>query len=426
MAKRNKKKKFPWLLVIIILIVIPVVYLKFIRSEKENETTYETSQISVMDIESLVSSTGTLSAVGTVEVGTQVSGEIDSILVDYNDIVHKDQVLAILDRTTLKSSYRDAQASLKRANAQYELMQVKFANDSTLYANDYISSYEYKSTETDLINAETNLVSAEISLEKADQNLNEYAIIRSPIDGLVISREIEEGQTVQASMSAPTLFILAEGLEQMEIEALVDESDIGLIKHGQNIRFTVEAYPDIEFSGEVNQVRLQSKAVSDVVHYTVICSADNSSGVLLPGMTATIDFIVDSRQQVQAVSNSSLSITMPESVLAEMQAEMKKKMANKERPVRGKRPERNTESDSDNIGVLWYMAEDGSFGRAMVEKGMNDGIHTEILKIHHLPENAQIITKVNSSSNSNSKSTTTSQSSSSKNRMPGGSGPGLF
>jgi len=420
MAKRNKKKKFPWLQVIIILIVIPVVYFKFIKSEKANEISYETSEISVMDIESLVSSTGTLAAVGTVEVGTQVSGEIDSIFVDYNDQVTKDQVLAILDRTTLKSSFRDAQANLKRVKAQYDLLLEKFANDSTLFAKEYISSYEFKSSKTDLINAETNLVSAEISLEKADQNLNEYAVIHSPIDGLVISREIEQGQTVQASMSAPTLFILAEGLEQMEIEALVDESDIGMIKHGQNIRFTVEAYPDLEFSGEVNQVRLQSKAVSDVVHYTVICSADNSSGVLLPGMTATIDFVVDFREQVQAVTNSSLNITMPESVLKEMMEEMKKKMSGKERPARGKRPERDTESDSDIIGVLWYIAEDGSFGRTMVEKGLSDGIHTEITKIKNLPDNAMIITKVNGTHS------TTTTSNNSRNRMPGGPGPGLF
>jgi HlyD family secretion protein len=420
MARGRKKKKFPWLLIIIILIIIPVVYFKFVKQEAGTEISYDTSELEIMDIESLVSSTGTLAAVGTVEVGTQVSGEIDSVLVDYNDTVHKDQVLAILDRTTLKSSYRDAQASLKRANAQYELMQVKFANDSTLFAKELLSAYDYKSSQTDLINAETNLVSAEISLEKADQNLNEYAIIRSPIDGMVISREIEAGQTVQASMSAPTLFILAEGLEQMEIEALVDESDIGLIKHGQNIRFIVEAYPDDEFTGIVNQVRLQSKAVSDVVHYTVICSADNSSGVLLPGMTATIDFIVDFREQVQAVSNSSLNITMPESVLAEIREEMKIKMAGNERPEQGMRRSRNADSKSEDMGMLWYMTEDGSFGRVMVKKGMSDGVHTEILKIRNLPENAQIITKVNGSSS------TTVKSSSSRNQMPGGHGPGLF
>jgi hypothetical protein len=237
---------------------------------------------------------------------------------------------------------------------------------------------------------------------------------------MVISREIEAGQTVQASMSSPTLFILAEGLEQMEIEALVDESDIGLIEHGQSIRFSVEAYPDDEFTGVVNQVRLQAIAVSDVVHYTVICSADNSSGILLPGMTATIDFIVDSREQVQAVSNSSLSISMPETVLAEIRAEMQKKMAGKERPEQGMRRNRNTDSDSEDIGMLWYMAEDGSFGRAMVQKGMSDGVHTEILEIHHLPDNAKIITKVNGNSN------TITKSSSSQNRMPGGPGPGLF
>ena len=152
----------------------------------------------------------------------------------------------------------------------------------------------------------------------------------------------------------------------------------------------------------------------------MICSADNSSGVLLPGMTATIDFVADSREQVQAVTNSSLNITMPEFVLKEMMEEMKKKMTGRERPVRGKRPERNTESDSDIIGVLWYIAEDGSFGRTMVEKGLSDGIHTEITKIKNLPDNAMIITKVNGTHS------TTTTSNNSRNRMPGGPGPGLF
>ncbi|MCF7911232.1 MAG: efflux RND transporter periplasmic adaptor subunit [Candidatus Cloacimonetes bacterium] len=420
MAKvRKKRKKFPWLLIVIILIIVPVVYFKFIQQDTGSKVSYETSDLETMDLESTVSSTGTLAAVGTVEVGTQVSGEIASVLVDYNDKVRKDQMLAILDQTTLKSSFRDAQASLKRARAQYELMQVKFVTDSTLYAKELLSAYEYKSSQTDLINAETNLISAEISLEKADQNLNEYAIIRSPIDGLVISREIEAGQTVQASMSAPTLFILAEDLGQMEIEALVDESDIGLIAAGQSIRFSVEAYPDDEFTGVVNQVRLQSKAVSDVVHYTVICTADNSSRTLLPGMTATIEFIVDSRQQVQTVLNSSFSITMPEEVLAKLREEMKKKMENSERPPEGKLRHRDRSVNSEDTGMLWYMAEDGSIGRAIVEKGLSDGIHTEILKVRNLPENAKIITKVNGNSS-------TVKSSSSRNQMSGGHRPGLF
>jgi len=416
---KKRKKRFPWVLVIVVLIIAVAGYLKFGKKDVSSETTYEYAELELMDMESIVSSTGTMEAVGTVEVGTQVSGMIDSIMVDFNDHVVKDQVLAILDRTTLKSSYRDAQANLRRAQAQYELAQLKFENDDNLFAKNLISSYEHQSTKTDLVNAETSVVSAEISLEKADQNLNDYAIIRSPIDGLVISREIEEGQTVQASMSSPTLFVLAEDLQNMEIDAIIDESDIGSIEQGQAIRFEVEAYPDEEFTGTVSQMRLQAQTVSDVVHYTVICKAENVDDMLLPGMTATIDFIVDYREQVNAVANSALNISMPESVVAEMQEKMMERM--KSRPEgSGEKRERSgaMSQNTENMGKLWYKTEDGEFGMAIALKGMSDGINTEILEIKRLPDNAQIITKVS-----------TTESTSSSSDMPRGmmrGGPGLF
>ncbi len=421
MAQRRKGKKIPWVLIIIVLIILAVVYFKFMRKKADIGTSFETTELSITDLESIVSSTGTLVAVGTLEVGTQVSGRLDSVLVDFNDHVVKDQILAILDRTTLKSIFRDTQANLNRAKAQYDLMREKFVNDSTLYEKRLVSSYEYKSSRTDLINSETSVISAEIAMEKADQNLNDYAIIRSPINGMVISREIEEGQTVQASMSAPTLFILAEDLKNMEIEALVDESDIGLIAQGQQIRFSVEAYPDGEFSGAVKQVRLQPKVVSDVVHYTVICSADNKKGILLPGMTATIDFIISSREQVTVVPNSAFNVQMPDSIIEKARSEQSEKRS----------PQANGEEKSgsrnggnrqipENVGRIWYMDKKGTPGLAIVEKGLSDGINTEILNMRNLPENAKIITKVKTD-----ESITTSNQGS-RGGFQRGHGPGLF
>ncbi|MCF7919596.1 MAG: efflux RND transporter periplasmic adaptor subunit [Candidatus Cloacimonetes bacterium] len=418
MAKNRKRKKSFWWVIIIVVLVAVTGYYKFIKKEISNETTYETATISLTDIESIVSSTGTLAAVGTVEVGTQVSGRLDSVLVDFNDQVKKGQMLAMIDRTTLKSVFRDAQANLRRALSQFELMQEKFNNDQKLFEKGLISAYEFKTSQTDLISSETNVTSAEISLEKADQNLNEYAIIRSPIDGMVISREVEKGQTVQASMSAPTLFILAENLQTMEIEALVDESDIGLIRMDQAIRFTVEAYPESEFTGKVSQVRLQPKVVSDVVNYTVICTAENEEGKLLPGMTATVEFVIAFREQVTALPNGAFNVRMPQSVMDKLQ---EKRAARENAPAADDTSRRRGNGGirqmSENMGRIWYMTETGEISMAMVEKGLSDGINTEVTLVRNLPENARIITKVNTTE------TTTSSS-----RMGGGMrhGPGLF
>lgn len=417
MARKKKKKRFPWLLIVII-IVLAIVGVKLFHSEKESSTSYETTELGKMDIESIVSSTGTLAAVGTLEVGTQVSGLIDSVLVDFNEKVQEDEILAILDRTTLKLAYRDAEASLERAQSQYELKTEEYNNDKELYEKNLISEYEFKVSADALVSAKTSLTSAEISLEKADRNLNDYAIIRSPIDGIVISREIEEGQTVQSSMSAPTLFILAEDLQKMEIEALVDESDIGLIAEGQEIRFTVEAYTDEEFTGQVEQVRMQPSTVSDVVHYTVVCLADNSSGSLLPGMTATVEFIVDYREQVTALPNSALSVKMPVSVMEEMH---NKRSSGSKVPGNRKSGGNNQFSGKQNmedIARIWYMDESGEIGLTIAKKGLSDGVNTEITLLRDLPENALIITKVD-----------TDEETANMSQRPGGMmrpGPGLF
>lgn len=423
MAKKKKKSSRKGLYIIIIIIIIAAFsYLKYFRNSEESSTSYVTTELLTTTIESIVSSTGTLAAVGTVEIGTQVSGRIDSVMADFNDHVKENEILAILDRTTLKLTYTEAQAKLRNVEAQYELTREQYENDSKLYEKGMISEYEYLSSETNLTNAETNLTSARISLEKADKNLNEYAIIRAPIDGLIISREIEEGQTVSASMSAPTLFVMAEDLNRMEIEALVDESDIGMIEEGQQIRFTVEAYVDEEFTGNVEQVRMQPSVVSNVVNYTVICSADNSSGLLLPGMTATIDFVIDTRENVTAITNSALSVELPMSVLQEMRGNMKRpEKGDRKPPATMQRPtDSERENDDTEMGRIWYLDSEGKIGMSMVKVGLSDGINTEITLVRDIPEGSKIIKKVRTSG----ETTTTSDSQNS--RRMGPPGPGLF
>ena len=274
-------------------------------SKQETEFTFEVLRRG--NLENIVSSTGTLSAVGTVEVGSQVSGTIDRVLVDYNDKVTKGQLLAVIDTRVLEASVRDAKASVAKVQAQYNQAHTEHERYKKLFEQGFISELELMTYKTNVESAYSELVSAKEALKKADTNLG-YANICSPIDGTVLERSVDAGQTIAASTTTPTLFTIAEDLAKMEIEALVDESDIGQIRQGMPVRFTVQAYPDDEFSGTVRQIRLNPTTSEGVVNYTVIVDASNERGLLLPGMTTTIDFLVQQRQNVLLIPNTALSI----------------------------------------------------------------------------------------------------------------------
>ncbi|MCK4915784.1 MAG: efflux RND transporter periplasmic adaptor subunit, partial [Candidatus Eisenbacteria sp.] len=244
------------------------------RSGPEQTGRFEFVEVERGDIENIISSSGTLSAVGTVEVGTQVSGTIARILVDYNETVRAGQVLAVLDTTMLSASVRDARAGVVRARALYDQAVRDYDRESDLHENDLISDAQLSDTQTSVETARAGVLSAEASLDRSRANLK-YAVVRSPIDGTVIMRNIEPGQTVAASFSTPTLFVIAEDLSEMEIHALVDESDIGAIREGQSVRFTVEAHMDEEFTGVVRQIWLKPQTVQNVVMYTVVVDAQN-------------------------------------------------------------------------------------------------------------------------------------------------------
>jgi len=383
------------------------------------------------DIENAVSSTGTVYPVSTVEIGTQVSGTIDKVLVDFNDDVVIDQTLAILDTINLASMVRACQADILKAEAQYEQAQSEYERAEKLFAKNLISEYDLTSAKTGAQTSLALLKSARESLDRAKTNLD-YAVIKSPIDGKVIHRNIEEGQTVAASLSTPTLFIIAEDLGQMEIQALVDESDIGQIEPGQAVRFTVEAYMDEEFTGTVEQVRLQPTTISNVVNYTVIVDASNEEGLLLPGMTATVDFMIEQRQDVLLVPNAALRFQPGTEMLAEFRETMQKRMENmpdslKERFARG--PGGNDQSDDNwaqsnqaisrsfmgamgegnqpqNISRLWFLDESGKLDVAMALTGATDGKNTEIVMSRKITEGMQVISSSagTSISESNSKS----------------------
>jgi HlyD family secretion protein len=278
----------------------------FVVSRNGNgDVTYRFATIERGNIQQTVSATGTLNAVKTVQVGTQVSGQVAAEFADFNDHVKKGQLLARIDPTLQQQAVRDAQAQLARAQAQLIQARAEYNRNAELARQKFISASEFGTIQVNLAVAQTGVRSAEVTLDKARQNLS-YTNIYAPIDGVVVERNVDVGQTVAASLSAPTLFLIAQDLSQMEILAAVDESDIGSIKAGQAVQFSVQAYPNRIFTGLVNEVRLQSKLQDNVVSYTVVVKVDNANGQLLPGMTATVQFITGSATDVLTVPNAAL------------------------------------------------------------------------------------------------------------------------
>jgi HlyD family secretion protein len=282
---------------------------------------YRFVKVEAGDLESIVSSTGTLSAVSMVQVGTQVSGTISQIFVDFNQKVRKGELIALIDTTFLAASVRDADSSLDRARTQLAHSEREQRRIKALFDKSMASASDLDQAQYSLELAKSGLKSAQAALDRARINLR-YASIYAPIDGTVISRPVDAGQTVAASFSAPTLFLIANDLSQMQILANVDESDIGQIKAGQLARFTVQAHPGKTFQGKVSQVRLQPTTVQNVVNYTVVVSVTNEEGLLLPGMTTTVDFMIERAQDVLKVPNAALRFRPTTEMMAEFRKQM--------------------------------------------------------------------------------------------------------
>ena len=242
------------------------------------------------------------------QVGTQVSGQVAAEYADFNDAVKKGQLLARIDPTLQQQAVRDAQAQLEKAQAQLSQAQQEYNRNAPLAQQKFISASEFSTFQVNRSVAIATVKSAQVALDKARQNLS-YTNIYAPINGVVVERNVDVGQTVAASLSAPQLFLIAQDLQQMQILAAVDESDIAAIKAGQAVKFSVQAYPNQTFSGTVNEVRLQSKLQDNVVSYTVVVLVDNTNGKLLPGMTATVEFITGSASNVFTVPNAALRFT---------------------------------------------------------------------------------------------------------------------
>lgn len=285
------------------------------RESAAGAVTYRFASVERGALQSTVSATGSLDAVTTVQVGTQVSGQVAEIYADFNDRVKKGQLLARIDPTLLQQSVLDAQAVLERNVAERDQAQRENDRNKSLYERKVLTEVEYQTSQYKLAVAEASVKSARVSLERARRNLA-YTEIYAPIDGVVVERNVDVGQTVAASLQAPQLFLIANDLSQMEILARVDESDIGAIHDGQAVRFTVQPYPNESFPGTVRQVRLQSTTQENVVNYTVVVSVRNESGRLLPGMTATVSFITGSVDDALIVPNAALRFRPTNAMLA--------------------------------------------------------------------------------------------------------------
>jgi HlyD family secretion protein len=287
------------------------------RADAGTTPSYRLGKVERGSVKSTVSATGTLGAVRTVQVGTQVSGQIAALYVDFNDHVKKGQLIARIDPILQEAAVQDAEAGLAKATAVATQTQLDYERSKKLHDQQIATDAEFNVAQSSYAQAKASLTSARINLQRAKQNLA-YTNIYSPIDGVVVERTMDVGQTVAASFSAPQLFIIANDLSRMQILASVDESDIGKIQPGQPVTFTVQSFPDRQFTGSVEQVRLNSTTLNNVVSYTAVVAVSNEDGKLLPGMTASVKLVTASADDVLTVPSTALRFTPPEGAKTNM------------------------------------------------------------------------------------------------------------
>ena len=296
-----------WIAVVVIVIVAVAAW-AMSGGKKEEDINFKEEKVALKTLQNSVTATGTIEAVTSVTVGTQVSGIVNKLYVDYNSQVKKGQVIAELDKTNLLSELNTAKANLASAQSSLNYQAANMERYKTLYKKGLVSADEYENALLTYRQAKEQVASSRENVQRAQTNLG-YATITSPIDGTVISKSVEEGQTVAASFNTPELFTIAKDLTNMQVVANVDEADIGGVKEGDRVTFTVDAYPDDTFEGTVKQVRLEATTTNNVVTYEVVISAPNADLKLKPGLTANVTIYTQERSGVLAVANKALRFT---------------------------------------------------------------------------------------------------------------------
>ena len=348
---KNKKLWFS----IGVVVLIALVVWRLSGDKKEQKTEFETAKVERQDIHTSITATGTIEPVTSVTVGTQVSGIVSKLYVDYNSVVKKGQIIAELDKTNLISELNTAKANQASAQSTLNYEQANYNRYKTLYDKGLVSADEYESARLSYDKARQQAATSRESVQKAQTNLG-YATITSPIDGMVLSKSVEEGQTVAASFNTPELFTIAKDLTDMRVIADIDEADIGGVKEGQRVSFTVDAFPDDKFVGEVTQVRQQATTESNVVTYEVVISAPNKDLKLKPGLTANVTIYTMEKNGVLAAPAKALRF-MPNEALLQKDQQIE---------------------DVEAAQKVWTL-EGNTFKAHAVEIGTTNGMVTEIV-----------------------------------------------
>ena len=358
-----------WITIAVVAVIIIVGIVKCSGGKKEEKISFDTAKVMKTDIQTSITATGTIEPVTSVTVGTQVSGIVSHLYVDYNTVVKKGQVIAELDRTNLISELNTAKANLSSAQSSLNYQLSNYNRYKELHDKGLVSADEFESARLQYLQAKEQVNTSKESVQKAQTNLG-YATITSPIDGVILSKSVEEGQTVAASFNTPELFVIAQDLTNMRVIADIDEADIGGVKEGQRVSFTVDAFPDDHFEGQVTQVRQQATTESNVVTYEVVISAPNNDLKLKPGLTANVTIYTLEKNDVLAAPAKALRFQPNEAFLQKSE----------------------TIEDCEGDHKLW--TKEGSVFKAhKVEVGTTNGIMTEITG--GIKEGTEVLTDFN-------------------------------
>lgn len=337
--------------------------------KKEEKITFDTAAVAPANIMNSITATGTIEPVTSVTVGTQVSGIVSKLFVDYNSVVKKGQVIAELDKTNLMSQLNTAKTQLATAQSQLNYQTANYKRYKTLFEKGLVAADDFDNAKLSYTQAKEQVASAKEEVQRAQTNLS-YATITSPIDGVVLSKSVEEGQTVAASFSTPELFTIAQDLTNMQVVADVDEADIGDVKEGERVSFTVDAYPDDTFEGEVKQVRQEATTTNNVVTYEVVISAPNADLKLKPGLTANVTIYTAERKGVLSVPSKALRFTPQKETVGKMKI-----------------------VDVANAKNKVWTIEGNSIVAHKVNIGMTDGTNTQI--VGGIAEGTKVVTGLN-------------------------------
>lgn len=374
MAEKSAGGWWKWILAVVLIAAVVGGYLYF-RHGRAEALSFNTVLVARGDLTSTVTATGTLNPVVNVTVGSQVSGRISKLYVDFNSPVKQGETLAEIDPSTYQAAVEQASADLANARANLELQKVQYDRSSELFTNKLISGSDYDIARATLQQAEAMVKIKQASLSNSQVNLN-YCKIVSPVDGVVISRAVELGQTVASSFNTPTIFQIANDLTKMQIDAAVAEADVGGISEGQSVDFTVDAYPTRTFHGQVTQVRNSPTTVNNVVTYDAVIGVTNADYKLKPGMTANVSIIVANRENALKIPNAALRFRPPDSAVVLTNA-----LVSLAQPTNAVPGAKGKGKGNHNVHTVYFLAGDehsAELKPVQVKTGITDGIFTEI------------------------------------------------